>query len=268
MTSTVGNQRLSDKTPLVTRASSAARPIVTLENLSLRLELHRERVTSLREYLVRFVKRQRVPRDEFWPLREVTFHIDAGEVFGIVGQNGAGKSTLLRVIAGIIKPTLGNVEVNGRVAPLIELGAGFDPEMTGRENVFLYGALLGFSNRRMLQKMDEIMQFAELEEFADVPLKNYSSGMIARLGFAIATDVETDLLLVDEVLSVGDEAFKRKCAERINTFRDNGVAIVFVSHSLTHVESMCSRAMWIDHGRIKAIGPAREVTAAYAKASQ
>jgi ABC-2 type transport system ATP-binding protein/lipopolysaccharide transport system ATP-binding protein len=242
--------------------------MVRVENLSVKLELHRERVTSLREYIVRIAKGRRVPRDEFWPLRDVSFHIDKGEVFGIIGQNGAGKSTLLRVIAGIIKPTQGNVEVNGRVAPLIELGAGFDPEMTGRENVFLYGALLGFSNRRMAHKMDEIMRFAELDEFADVPLKNYSSGMVARLGFAIATDVETDLLLVDEVLSVGDESFKRKCADRINRFRDNGVSIVFVSHSLAQVEAICSRAAWIDHGRLRSVGSAKQVTAEYDNATK
>jgi ABC-2 type transport system ATP-binding protein/lipopolysaccharide transport system ATP-binding protein len=220
----------------------------------------------LREYVVRLVKGQRVPKDEFWPLRDISLEIRKGEVFGVIGQNGAGKSTLLRVIAGIIRPTRGSVEVSGRVAPLIELSAGFDPEMTGRENVFLYGALLGFSNRSLAQKLDKIMEFAELQDFADVPVKNYSSGMVARLGFSIATDVETDILLVDEVLSVGDAAFAKKCHERISRFRERGVAIVYVSHNLAQIQEICSRAAWIDHGKVKLLDSARSVTKAYSDA--
>lgn len=248
------------------RAIAERESIVTIDNMSVRLMLHRERVTSLREYVVRFVKRAHVPAEEFWPLREISFDIRRGEVFGVVGQNGAGKSTLLRVIAGIIKPTLGKVEVRGRVAPLIELGAGFDHEMTGRENVFLYGALLGFSRKELASKLDEIIGFAELEEFVDVPLKNYSSGMAARLGFAIATDVDTDLLLVDEVLAVGDGAFAKKCGDRISAFRNKGVSIVIVSHNLHALAEMCSRAAWIDHGRLRMVGAAGEVIDGYSTA--
>lgn len=240
--------------------------IVNIDGLSVRLMLHRERVTSLREYIVRLLKGSRVPSEEFWPLREISLDIRRGEVFGIIGQNGAGKSTLLRVIAGIIKPTVGMVEVRGRVAPLIELGAGFDHEMTGRENVFLYGALLGFPNKELARKLDEIIGFAELEEFVDVPLKNYSSGMVARLGFAIATDVDTDLLLVDEVLSVGDAGFAKKCSDRITAFRNKGVSIVFVSHDLNALGELCSRAAWIDHGHLKMIGPTEEVIRSYSAA--
>lgn len=247
-------------------ATAEQEPIVSIEEMSVRLMLHRERVTSLREYLVRFIKRARVPAEEFWPLREISLNIGRGEVFGVVGQNGAGKSTLLRVIAGIIKPTLGKVEVRGRVAPLIELGAGFDHEMTGRENVFLYGALLGFPRKKLASKLDEIIGFAELEEFADVPLKNYSSGMAARLGFAIATDVDTDLLLIDEVLAVGDAAFAKKCGDRIAAFRKKGVSIVIVSHNLQALAHMCSRAAWIDRGRLNMIGPVHEVIEGYSTA--
>lgn len=243
--------------------SQTASAVVRIDNLCVRLMLHRERVTSLREYVVRFLKGKKTPTEEFWPLRDVSLSVDRGEVFGIIGQNGAGKSTLLRVIAGIIRPTSGQIAVNGRVAPLIELGAGFDSEMTGRENVFLYGSLLGFSNKRLTNRLAGIIRFAELEEFVDVPLKNYSSGMVARLGFAIATDVDADLLLVDEVLAVGDAAFARKCRERIDSFRERGVTIIIVSHSLQLIEELCSRAAWIDHGHLRMIGPAAAVTSEY-----
>jgi ABC-2 type transport system ATP-binding protein len=209
------------------------------------------------------LKRQTKGRDEFWPLREVSFSVDPGEILGIIGANGAGKSTLLKVIAGIIPPSVGQVVVRGRIAPLIELGAGFDSFLTGRENIFLYGALLGFSQKELERRFDCIVKFAELEEFIDVPLMNYSVGMSARLGFAIATDVEPDLLLIDELFSVGDAAFRMKCEERMESFKAKGVTIVLVSHDLKLIQSTCQRAIWLHHGRVSAAGPADKVVAEY-----
>jgi ABC-2 type transport system ATP-binding protein len=237
--------------------------VLSIRDLSVRLSLQRERVTSIREYTIRLLKGKRVRAEEFWPLQNISFEVGAGEVFGIVGPNGAGKSTLLRVIAGIIKPSKGTVRTRGRVAPLIELGAGFDPEMTGRENLYLYGSLLGFSSKRITGRLADIVAFSELEEFLDVPIKNYSSGMTARLAFAVATDVDPDLLLIDELLSVGDASFSKKCQDRIQEFRDRGVSILIVSHNLNSIKEMCSRVAWIDHGRLKMIGPASEVADEY-----
>jgi ABC-2 type transport system ATP-binding protein len=247
------------------RPASKAAPVLSIRDMSVRLSLQRERVTSIREYIIRLAKGQRVRAEEFWPLKEISIEVGPGEVFGVVGPNGAGKSTLLRVIAGIIKPTSGTVEVRGRIAPLIELGAGFDPEMTGRENIFLYGSMLGFSSKRLMSRLSDIVSFSELDEFLDVPLKNYSSGMAARLAFAVATDVDPDLLLVDEILSVGDGSFQKKSAERIEAFRKRGVSIIIVSHNLGSIQDMCSRVAWIDHGRLRLIGPASIVAEEYFK---
>ncbi|MGH9760211.1 MAG: ABC transporter ATP-binding protein [Blastocatellia bacterium] len=244
-------------------AIQARSVVVSLDDLSVRLSLQKERVTSIREYTVRLLKGQRVKREEFWPLKHISFDIEKGEVFGIVGANGAGKSTLLRVIGGILRPTTGTVEVRGRIAPLIELGAGFDPEMTGRENIFLYGSMLGFSTKRLNGRLNDIVTFSELEEFLDVPVKNYSSGMMARLAFAVATDVDPDILLIDELLSVGDAAFQEKCEDRIREFRRRGVSILLVSHNAKTIVEMCSRAAWLDHGRLVMSGPAKEVVARY-----
>jgi ABC-type polysaccharide/polyol phosphate transport system ATPase subunit len=190
-------------------------------------------------------------------------NVNRGEVFGLVGVNGAGKSTLLKVVARVLRPTKGRVIVRGRVAPLLELGAGFHPELTGEENIFLNGALLGFSRREMLEKYDQIVEFSELGEFINAPIRTYSSGMFARLGFSVATASEPDVLLVDEVLSVGDEAFQQKCAARIDAFRQNGTAILLVSHNMTMIEEMCQRAAWLDHGALKAIGEPAQVIRTY-----
>lgn len=254
-----------DPIPDLGNSLACAENVLTVRNLSVRLSLQRERVTSIREYMIRLAKGQRVKTEEFWPLQNISFEVGAGEVFGIVGPNGAGKSTLLRVIAGIIKPTRGMVRTEGRIAPLIELGAGFDPEMTGRENLYLYGSLLGFSSKRIKGRLADIISFSELEEFLDVPLKNYSSGMTARLAFAVATDVDPDLLLIDELLSVGDASFSMKCQQRIAEFRERGVSILIVSHNLNSIKEMCSRVAWIDHGKLKMIGPASDVAAEYGK---
>jgi ABC-type polysaccharide/polyol phosphate transport system ATPase subunit len=246
---------------------SSDRPVLEIRDLSIRLLLHRERTTSIREYAIRVLKRRRVERDQFWPLREVSFEVNGGEHLGIIGPNGAGKSTLLKVIAGIIPPSVGRVVVRGRIAPLIELGAGFDPYLTGRENVFLYGSLLGFPQQELERRFDRIVTFAELEEFIDVPLMNYSVGMSARLGFAIATTVEPDLLLLDEVFSVGDAAFQKKCEQRMESFKAKGVTILLVSHDMNLIRQTCSRTVFLRHGRIVAIGPTDDVVAEYRKPS-
>ncbi len=242
-------------------------PVLEINDLSIHLLLHRERTGSLREYIIRLLKGRRVERDRIWPLRELSFSVNAGERLGIIGPNGAGKSTLLKVIAGIIPPSAGRVVVRGRIAPLIELGAGFDPYLTGRENVFLYGSLLGFPQKELERRLDRIVTFAEMEEFIDVPLMNYSVGMSARLGFAIATDVEPDLLLLDEVFSVGDAAFQKKCEARMEAFKAKGITILLVSHDLDLIRNICARALFLDHGRIVAIGPTDDVVSEYEKFS-
>jgi ABC-type polysaccharide/polyol phosphate transport system ATPase subunit len=196
-------------------------------------------------------------------LKGVDLQIYRGEVFGLIGPNGAGKSTLLKLVARVLRPTEGRVIVRGQVAPLLEFGAGFHPELTGRENVFLNGALLGFKRREMEEKFDRIVDFAELWDFIDAPMRTYSSGMWARLGFAVATDIQPDILIVDEVLAVGDEAFQRKSSARMQDFRDHGATILLVSHNMDTIEAMCHRAAWIHHGEVRAVGEAGETIRAY-----
>jgi ABC-type polysaccharide/polyol phosphate transport system ATPase subunit len=248
-------------------AQAGDSPVLAVENLSIRLLLHQERTRSLRDSAIRLLRGRTKKRDEFWPLRDVSFSVDPGEILGIIGANGAGKSTLLKVIAGVIPPSVGKVVVRGRIAPLIELGAGFDSFLTGRENIFLYGSLLGFSQKELERRFDRIVRFAELEEFIDVPLMNYSVGMSARLGFAIATDVEPDLLLIDELFSVGDAAFQKKCEGRMESFKAKGVTIVLVSHNLKLIQATCQTAIWLHHGQVAASGLADKVVAEYQKFS-
>jgi ABC-2 type transport system ATP-binding protein len=235
---------------------------VHLEAVSVRYRVPSERVRTFKEYFIRRLKGE-VQMRTFWALHDVALNVYPGEVFGLVGVNGAGKSTLLKVVARVLRPTKGRVIVRGRVAPLLELGAGFHPELTGKENIFLNGALLGFSNHEMRQKYDRIVEFAELGEFINAPIRTYSSGMYARLGFSVATASEPDVLIVDEVLSVGDEAFQQKCAARIEAFRLHGAAILLVSHSMDSIQAMCQRAAWLDHGALKAIGEPAQVIRAY-----
>lgn len=242
-------------------------PVLDIAGLSVRLLLHREQTKSIREYAIWALKGRKGEREEFWPLREISFAVNPGERIGVIGPNGAGKSTLLKVIAGVIPPSVGRVVVRGRIAPLIELGAGFDQYLTGRENVFLYGSLLGFPQKELERRFDRIIRFAEMEEFIDVPLMNYSVGMAARLGFAIATDVEPDLLLIDEVFSVGDAAYKNKCEKRIQSFKEKGVTIILVSHDLGLIREVCSRSLFLHQGRVAAIGPTDEVVATYERFS-
>jgi ABC-2 type transport system ATP-binding protein len=235
---------------------------VHLEAVSVRYRVPSERVGTFKEYFIRRIKRQ-VQMRTFWALQDVALDVKRGEVFGVVGVNGAGKSTLLKVVARVLRPTKGRVVVRGRVAPLLELGAGFHPELTGKENIFLNGALLGFGHSEMQGKYDQIVEFSELGEFINAPIRTYSSGMYARLGFSVATASEPDVLIVDEVLSVGDEAFQMKCAARIDAFRQRGTAILMVSHNMKLIETMCQRAAWLDHGTLKAIGEPAQVIRAY-----
>jgi len=238
---------------------------ITVDQLSVRYDLQLERVISVREYAIRRLRGERFPSQILWPIRNVSFTVQAGESFGIVGRNGAGKSTLLKVIAGIVPPTLGRVEVRGQLSPLLELGAGFDMELTGRENIQLYGTLLGRRSRHLRARIEAIADFAELTPFVDVPLKNYSSGMVARLAFAIATDSDPEILIVDEVLSVGDAPFQRKCEERLARFRARGVTILLVTHSLALLTETCSRAVLLEPGRPCVVGSVNEIAARYAE---
>jgi ABC-2 type transport system ATP-binding protein len=235
---------------------------VQLEDVSVRYRVPSERIRTFKEYMILRLKRQ-VQMKSFWALKDVNISVQQGEIFGIVGDNGAGKSTLLKVIARVLRPTTGRVIIRGNVAPLLELGAGFHLELTGKENIFLNGALLGFSNREMQEKYDEIVEFSELGEFINAPIRTYSTGMYARLGFAVATASDPDILIVDEVLGVGDETFRKKCETRINDFCRRGTTILLVSHSMAMVESMCHRAAWLDHGVIKAVGDPGSVILAY-----
>ncbi|HEV8635515.1 MAG TPA: ABC transporter ATP-binding protein [Chloroflexota bacterium] len=237
-------------------------PAVRLEGVSKRFTLRHERTRSFQELWVNAFRR-RGTAEEFWALRDVSFEVQPGRPFGIVGENGSGKSTALKIIAGILRPTAGTVAVNGRLAALLELGAGFHPDLTGRENIFLNASVLGFSRAEIERRFDAMVDFAELERFIDTPLKHYSSGMTVRLGFAIAINSDPDILITDEVLSVGDEAFQRKCIDRIDDLIRHGKTIILVSHGLDLVRYVCSDAIWLDHGRVRAAGSSLEVIDAY-----
>jgi len=237
-------------------------PAVRMWNVGVRYRTPQERIPSFKEYAIRRIRGQ-IRYKDFWALRDVSLEVKPGEVFGIIGPNGAGKSTLLKVVARVLKPTEGRVRVLGRVFPLLELGAGFDPELTGRENVYLNGAILGYSKRDLDARFDRIVDFAGLEEFIDAPLRTYSTGMVVRLGFSVATDVRPEILIVDEILGVGDVEFQRKSFERIQSFQAQGTTILLVSHNLEKVKEMCSLSIWLDHGRILSSGPPDSVVAQY-----
>ncbi len=233
------------------------------EKVSKRFIIHHQRPRSFQELTVGFFKRNNASREELWALRDVSFAVERGQTLGIIGPNGSGKSTMLKLITRILEPTSGKITANGKVSALIELGAGFHPDLTGRDNVFLNGSILGMGRREMQEKFEEIVEFTELGRFIDMPLKHYSSGMQMRLGFAIATSVDPDILLIDEVLAVGDEAFQRKCLRRIGDFRRRGKTIVFVSHGLDVVRELCSEVIWLDGGVVRARGGPDEVIAQY-----
>lgn len=237
---------------------------VTVQNVSMMFNMSKERVDSLKEYFLKLVKRQ-LMFEKFWALNDISFTIKKGETFGIIGLNGSGKSTLLKAIAGVLKPTKGSVQVDGSIAPLIELGAGFDFDLTARENIFLNGAVLGYSRDFMKKNFDKIIEFSELAEFVDVPIKNYSSGMIARLGFSIATLVDPEILIVDEILAVGDFHFQQKCERRIQEMMDKGTTVIIVSHSIDQIERLCHRVAWLEKGKLKEYGAAAPICEEYKK---
>lgn len=236
-----------------------------VEDVSIRFNLSKEKVDNFKELIIKKIKGEKIRFNEFWALKNVSFRLNKGDRLGILGLNGAGKSTLLKVIAGVYKPTTGKVTRYGHIAPMIELGAGFDPNYTGRENIFLYGSVLGFSRSFLEEKYQEILDFSELGEFIDVPIKNYSSGMKARLGFSIATVVEPEILILDEVLSVGDAKFRKKCEKKMQGMFDHGVTVLFVSHSLAQVKRLCNKAILLEHGQLIAQGNIEDVSTIYEK---
>lgn len=240
-------------------------PIVKVNDVAMRFNLASEKVDNFKEYFIRRLKHN-LSYDEFWALKGVSFDMNRGESVALIGLNGSGKSTLLKTIAGVLKPTRGNVRVFGTIAPLIELGAGFDMDLTARENVFLNGAILGYSKKEMNGYYQDIVDFSELKDFMDVPIKNFSSGMLARLAFAIATIGKPDLLIIDEVLSVGDFRFQEKCEGRIQSMMSKDTSVLFVSHSIDQVVKICRRAIWLEHGTKMMDGPSEEVAKEYAKA--
>ncbi len=236
--------------------------IVELSDVSVEYRVPQERIGTFKEYAIRMLQ-GKIKHRTFKALNGVNLEVKQGEIFGLIGPNGAGKSTLLKLVSRVIRPSHGRVVVRGNVAPLLEIGAGFHPELTGRENVFLNGAMLGFSRQEMEDKFPRIVDFAELGDFIEAPIRTYSSGMLARLGFAVATDSQPDILIVDEILSVGDEAFQHKSYERILSIKAQGATILLVSHSMGMIESMCQRAAWLDHGQIMSMGPSKEVIDRY-----
>lgn len=235
---------------------------VKAEHVVIRFNMASEKIDNLKEYFIKLVKRELMFK-EFLALNDVSFEVKKGEAWGIIGVNGSGKSTLLKAICGILKPYKGKITVNGSIAPLIELGAGFDGDLTARENIFLNGAVLGHDKKFMEEHFDEIVEFAELQDFLDMPIKNYSSGMAARLGFAIATIVKPDILICDEVLSVGDYAFQKKCEKRMNEMRAGGTTLLYVSHSIESVQQICDHALWLQKGVVKGIGEVDEIAKQY-----
>lgn len=236
--------------------------IIKVSNATVRFNKATESYNGLKEYVIRMLKGELLFQ-EFLALKDINLEIKRGESWGLIGSNGSGKSTLLKLICGILKPYKGSVEVKGTIAPLIELGAGFDGELTARENIFLNGALLGYKKSFMQQHFDEIIEFSELQDFIDVPIKNFSSGMAARLGFAVATIVKPDILIVDEVLAVGDPAFQEKCKKRMEEMLSSGTTLLFVSHSVKQVKELCEKVVWIDKGIAKAFGKTDDIFSLY-----
>ncbi|HNR45843.1 MAG TPA: ABC transporter ATP-binding protein [Anaerolineaceae bacterium] len=239
-------------------------PIIGLENVSVRYRVPSERLGTFKEYAIRWLQ-GKVHKREFWALDNVSFTVNKGEVFGVIGSNGAGKSTMLKLIARVLRPTSGRVWVNGRVAPLLELGAGFHPELSGRENIYLNGAMLGYSRREMTEKYQRIVEFSEIGDFIDSPIRTYSSGMMTRLGFAVATDERPDILLLDEVMAVGDLSFQNKCNQRISSYRADGSSIFMVSHTMSLILEMCDRVVWLEHGKLRRIGNAVDIVEEYSE---
>ena len=241
--------------------------MINAENISVCYRMSHDKIKSIKEYLVALVKRK-LQYEEFYALNDVSFQIQKGEVVGIVGNNGAGKSTLLKVISGILRPTQGSVSLQGNVVPMLELGSGFDFDLTGRENIFLNGAILGYSEEFLKSKYDEIVEFSELGRFIDTPVRNYSSGMVMRLAFSIASMVDPDILIVDEILAVGDASFQEKSYARMMDLMSHGTTVLLVSHNIEQVRRLCDRVIWLDHGSVMAIGETAAICDAYTQANQ
>ena len=242
-------------------------PIIEVNDVSVRFRMANDRISSIKEFAIAKLT-GKLEYNEFEALKHVSFDVQRGEVVGLIGHNGAGKSTMLKVISGILKPTEGSVTVRGNIAPMLELGSGFDFDMTGRENIFLNGAILGYSKEFLESKYQEIVDFSEIGQFMDMPLRNYSSGMIARLAFSIATVVVPEVLIVDEVLSVGDADFQKKSRRRMMELMGGGTTVLFVSHQLNQIQEMCSRVAWIEHGQIQQFGDANTVCNLYQHSNQ
>lgn len=236
--------------------------MIRVEHVSMKFRMTNDKVMSLKEYFVAFLQR-RLEYKEFLVLDDINFEVKRGEVVGIIGKNGAGKSTLLKIVAGVLKPSVGKVIVDGIIAPMLELGSGFDPELSGRENIFLNGAILGYSNEFLKSKYSEILEFSELRDFIEMPIRNYSSGMVARLAFSIATVVKPEILIVDEVLSVGDAGFQTKSLNRMKELMSGGTTVLFVSHSIKQIEEMCSKVLWLEDHKMKMFGDTGQICSIY-----
>ena len=238
--------------------------MISVKNVSMKFDLGIEKGNSFKnKFIAIFDRKRRKKKEYFWALDDVSFEVKKGEVIGLIGSNGAGKSTLLKVVSGVMKPTKGKVKVNGTIAPMIELGAGFDSELTARENIFLNGAVLGYSEKFLKEKFDEIVEFSELKDFLDVPVKNFSSGMVTKLAFSISTIVSPDILIVDEILSVGDIKFQEKSLNKMMELINGGTTVLYVSHSLESIRDICDRVIWLEHGKIIKIGPAKDICNEY-----
>ena len=240
--------------------------MIKLENVSMKFNLGIE-ATSFKETFINLFKKGKKKKinNEFWALKNISFEVQKGEVVGLIGSNGAGKSTLLKVVSGVMKPTKGKVKVGGVISPMIELGAGFDPELTARENIYLNGAILGYSKNFINKKFDDIVEFSELRDFLDVPVKNFSSGMVAKLAFSIATIVDPEILIVDEILSVGDIKFQEKSKNKMMELIKGGTTVLYVSHSLDSIRELCTRVVWIEHGELQGIGNPKKICDEYYK---
>jgi lipopolysaccharide transport system ATP-binding protein len=252
---------VTETKPAQVTATPTAEPAIVVDSVSKRFRMFRDRPTNLKEKLTHPSRANR--SEDFWALRDVSLEIPRGSTYGLIGHNGSGKSTLLKLIAGIHRPTSGTITANGRVSAMLELGAGFHPELSGRDNVFLNGSILGLTRKQIAAAMDDIVEFSGIGDFIDVPVKVYSSGMYVRLGFSIAANLDPELLIIDEIIAVGDEEFQRRCFDRLYELRRRGTTIVFVSHSLALIQTLCDRVAWLEHGRLRAEGPAFEVVDQY-----
>ena len=239
-----------------------SRTVIDVKNVTMRFHVNADKMLSLKEFVTRKL-RGKIQYFDFTALEDISFSVQHGEILGLIGHNGAGKSTLLKLIAKILKPTKGTVKIYGKVVPMLELGSGFDSDLTGRENIFLNGAIMGYSEKFLNDQYEKIVEFSELKEFIEVPIRNYSSGMIARLAFSIASMVKPEILIVDEILSVGDASFQEKSRARMNELMSGGTTVLLVTHSLPQVRELCNRVVWLEHGKIKMIGETQEVCDAY-----